>query len=204
MPGTTATQGLIYPVGTDRACDGALQLELLAQGIDGRLVVLDEIIDRGDEPRCVLVEFVTSSDVPHSGGNIEWNTVQVDTAGAFDAAISGSAITLPYEAPGQLWEIGCLVSMEWDESTIPAATEVKWSVELNIFTQLGVEVYDFDLGVTGAPTTNARISGGGQSHVVFHETTGNDVISVSFQPPAFASDTELVYAQLWAIQVSEA
>lgn len=202
MPGTTATQGLIYPVSTDRACDGALQLETLAKGIDARLIVLDGIVDRGAEPRCVLVEYV--GEALSGGGTIEWNTVQVDTAEAFDASISASTLTLPYEAPGQLWEIGCYVQMNWDNSTIPPATEVKWSVELQLFTQAGAEVYDFSLGDTGAPTTDTRIPGGGQSHVVFHETTGNDTISLSFLVPAFASETELEYAQLWAIQVSEA
>lgn len=202
MPGTTATQGLIYPVSTDRMCDGALQIETLAKGIDVRLGVLDSIVDRGAEPRCVLVEFV--GEAPSDGSAIEWNTVQVDTAGAFDASISGTTLTLPYEAPGQLWEIGCYVRMNWDNSTIPAATEVKWSVELHVVTQLGVEVYDFGLGATGGSTTNAMLEGAGQSHVVFHETTGNDTINVSFLSPAFASDITLEFAQLWAIQVSEA
>lgn len=202
MPGTTATQGLIYPVAGDRACDGALQLEVLAKGIESRLVVLDDLVDRGAEPRCVLVEFV--GETLNGGGTIEWNTVQVDTAGAFDASISSSTLTLPYEAPGQLWEIGCYVSMDWNNTTIPPATEVKWSVELNLFTAAGVEVYDFSLGDTGAPATNATLSGGGQSHVVFHETTGRDTISLSFLAPAFSTEVELVFAQLWAIQVSEA
>lgn len=202
MPGTTATQGLIYPLSTDRMCDGALQLEVLAKGIETRLEVLDDLVDRGAEPRCVLVEMV--GETPHSGGVIDWNTVQVDTAGAFDASISPAVLTLPYEAPGQLWEIGAYLKINWDETTIPGATEVKWSMELNLFTQAGVEVYDFGLGLTGAPTTNARLPGGGQSQVVFHETTGNDTVTLSFLAPAFASDVTLQYAQLWAIQVSEA
>lgn len=202
MPGTTATQGLIYPVAGDRLCDGALQLEVLARGVESRLDFLDSTVDNGDEPRCVLVESV--GDVSQAGGLVNWNTVQIDTANAFDASISPAVITLPYEAPGQLWEVGCFLRMTWDETTIPAATEVKWSVELNIFTQAGAKVYDFDLGVTGGATTNARLAGGGQSHVVFHETTGNDVISVSFLNPAFASTPKIKFAQLWAIQASEA
>lgn len=202
MPGTTATQGLIYPTSGDRACDGALQLEVLAQGIDARLTVLDGIVDNGAEPPCVLVEYV--GEALNGGGTINWNTVQVDTAGAFDASISPAVLTLPYTAPGQLWEIGCYVKMDWDNSTIPPATEVKWSIELELYTQAGVEVYDFGLGDTGAPTNNARLTGGGQSHVVFHETTGNDTIQLRFLTPSFSSETELVFAQLWAIQVSEA
>ena len=202
MPGTTATQGLIYPEDTDRACDGALQLETLAQGIDARLGVLESTVDRGAEPLCVLVESV--GDVYQDGGTITWNTVQVDTAGAFDASISGTTLTLPYTAPGALWEIGFHVEIDWDNDTMAAATEVKTSIEPQIYTEAGVEVYDFGLGDTGHSATAEMLSGFGQSQVVFHETTGRDTLSLSFLPPALASDVKIKYAALWAIQVSEA
>lgn len=202
MPGTTATQGLIYPVGGDRACDGALQIETLAQGIDVRLGVLDAIVDRGEEPPCVLVESV--GDVLMDGGTITWNTVQIDTAEAFDASISGTTLTLPYTAPGQLWEVGFHVEISWDNSTMTPATDFQWSVEPAIFTEAGVEVYDFGLGDSGAPTNSAILSGGGQSHVLFHETTGRDTLALSFLGPATATEITLKYASLWAILVSEA
>lgn len=203
MPGTTATQGLIYPVAGDRACDGALQLEVLAQGIDVRIGVLDDTVDRGAEPRCVVVEAIYEDGLSTSG-TITWNTVQVDTAEAFDASISSTTLTLPYEAPGQLWEIGCYVEMNWDTTDMSPGSDYKWSVELDLFTQAGVEVYDFSLGDTGGVATTLTLTGAGQSQVVFHETTGNDTISVGFLTPGSGASAELRYALLWAIQVSEA
>lgn len=202
MPGTTATQGLVYPTSGDPMCDGALQLEALAKGIDARVTALDAIVDAGAEPRCVVVESV--GDVLHGGGKIEWNTVLVDTAGAFDSSVSPDTLILPYEAPGQLWEIGGYVLLRWDSSTIPPATEVKWSVELGITTEAGAEVYDFGLGDTGGSATDSSATEGGQSHVVFHETTGRDKVTLRFLAPAFASEVTVRAAQLWAIQVSEA
>lgn len=202
MPGTTATQGLIYPVSTDRGCDGALQLEVLAKGIDTRLGVLESTIDRGAEQLCVLVESV--GEVIQDGGTITWNTVQIDTAGAFDASISGTTLTLPYVAPGALWEIGFYAEFDWNNSSFAAATEYKASIEPSLYTEAGAEVYDFGLGDTGFPTTNAMLTGFGQSQVIFHETTGRDTVSLGFSEPGPATEVTLTFAQLWAILVSEA
>lgn len=199
MPGTTATQGLIYPVSTDRACDGALQLEVLAKGIAARYVVLDGHIDDATTPQAVVVEWVsdTPSIEPLTSTGIAWNTVQVDDAEAYDAAINVSTLTLPYTAPGQLWEIGMHATGSWD--AVPDV-EVEFMVNLRITSPLGVVLYDF--GESGAPMRPSGFFKGGQSLVVLHETTGNDVVEASWS--TFNTGYTLDFAQLWAFQVGAA
>lgn len=199
MPGTTATQGLIYPVSTDRLCDGALQLEVLAKGINARYVVLDGLIDDATTPPAVVVEWVsdTPSAAPLTSTGIAWNTVQVDDAEAYDAAVNVSTLTLPYTAPGQLWEIGMHATGSWD--AVPDV-EVEFMVNLRITSSLGVVLYDF--GESGDPMRPAGFFVGGQSLVVLHETTGNDVVEASWS--TFNTGYVLDFAQLWAFQVGTA
>lgn len=200
MPGTTATQGLIYPVGTDRMCDGALQVEVLAKGINARYVVLDGLLDDAENPPSTLVEWVsdTGSAEPLAGGSgIAWNTVQVDDAEAYNAAVSSTTITLPYTAPGQLWEIGMFGQGSWD--AVPDV-EVEFMVNLRITGPTGTVLYDF--GESGAPMRPSGFFTGGQSLVVLHETTGNDVVQADWS--TFNTGYVLDFAQLWAIQVGTA
>lgn len=199
MPATTGTQGLIYPVSTDRACDGALQLEVLAKGINLRYAVLDSAIDDAETPPAVLVEWVsdTSSIEPLQSGGIEWNTVSVDDAEAYNAAISSTTITLPYVAPGQLWEIGMYALGNW---TAVPDVEVEFMVNLRITGPTGAVLYDF--GESGAPMRPAGFFSGGQSLVVLHETTGNDVVLADWS--TFNTGYKLQFAQLWAFQVGAA
>lgn len=200
MPGTTATQGLIYPVQTDRACDGAIQVEVLAKGINARYVVLAGAIDDAATPPAVLVEWVSeepSIEPLDNINGIEWNTVSVDDAEAYNAAISSSTLILPYTAPGQLWEIGMHATGEWD--AVPDV-EVEFMVNLRITSSTGTVLYDF--GESGAPMRPAGFFSGGQSLVVMHETTGNDVVSADWS--TFNTGYKLEFAQLWAFQVGAA
>lgn len=200
MPGTTATQGLIYPTSTDRACDGALQLEVLAKGINARYVVLDGAIDDAATPPSVLVEWVSDTPSIEPLGNvngIEWNTVSVDDADAYNAAISSATLILPYTAPGQLWEIGMHAQGQW--SAVPDV-EVEFMVNLRITSSTGTVLYDF--GESGGPMRPAGFFFGGQSLVVMHETTGNDVVAADWS--TFNTGYKLDFAQLWAFQVGAA
>lgn len=197
MPGTTATQGLIYPVDTDRMCDGALQFELLMKGMDARFVVLDSLTDLAEKPPALLVEWNgEDSAEPLEAGNITWNTVQVDDAGAYDAALSANTVTLPYVAPGQLWEIGMYARGRWADT---AVTEEEWRWQLRITSPGGTALYD----LTSTLTNNSLwgVAGGG-SHTVLHETTGNDVIAVDWS--TFQDGPQLEFAQLWAFRIGEA
>jgi hypothetical protein len=200
MPGTTATQGLVYPVDGDRMCDGALQFELLAKGMAARYAILESTIDLAETPPALLVEWYVGSAAeasaePLAGGNIAWNTVAVDDAGAYDAAVSDNTITLPYVAPGQLWEIGMHAYGFWEQG----ASEEEWWWQLRITSQLGVESYNLQSQLTG---TSLWGGNGGGSNVVLHETTGNDIVAVDWG--TFADGTELRYAQLWAFRIGEA
>lgn len=200
MPGTTATQGLIYPTSGDRACDGALQLEVLAKGMNARYAVLAGAIDDAATPPAVLVEWVsdTASIEPLDNINgIEWNTVSVDDAEAYNAAISASTLILPYTAPGQLWEIGMYALGNW---TAVPDVEVEFMVNLRITGPTGTVLYDF--GESGAPMRPAGFFSGGQSLVVLHETTGNDVVAADWS--TFNTGYKLEFAQLWAFQVGAA
>ncbi len=199
MPGTTATQGLIYPVQTDRACDGALQLEVLAKGINLRYAVLDAAIDDAATPPAVLVEWVSedSSQEPLLSGGIEWNTVSVDDAEAYNGAVSATTITLPYVAPGQLWEIGMYALGNW---TAVPDVEVEFMVNLRITGPTGTVLYDY--GESGAPMRPSGFFSGGQSLVTLHETTGNDVVYADWS--TFNTGYKLSFAQLWAFQVGAA
>lgn len=199
MPGTTATQGLIYPVDGDRACDGALQFEVLAKGMAARYAVLDAAIDLAEAPPALLVEWYSPdrSFQPLETGRIAWNTVGVDDAGAYDAALSVDTVTLPYVAPGQLWEIGMHAEGRWESFS---DTEVEWQWELRITSQASIALYSVESTLTANTTVNS-VSGGG-SQVIFHETTGNDIISVDWS--TFNNDPTLVYAQLWAFRIGEA
>jgi hypothetical protein len=197
MPGTTATQGLVYPVGTDRMCDGALQLEVLAKGMNARYLVLDAAIDDASTPPSVLVEWVSDTPSAEPLGNIngiEWNTVSIDDAEAYNAAISAATLTLPYTAPGQLWEIGMFAQGSWE--TVPDV-EVEFMVNLRITGPTGTVLYDF--GESGAPMRPSGFLTGGQSLVVLHETTGADVVSAEWS--TFNTGYTLEFAQLWAFQV---
>jgi hypothetical protein len=200
VPGTTATQGLIYPTSTDRACDGALQLEVLAKGINARYVVLDGAIDDAATPPAVLVEWVSedaSAEPLGSINGIMWNTVSVDDAEAYNAAVNAATLTLPYTAPGQLWEIGMFAIGEWD--AVPDV-EVEFMVNLRITGPTGTVLYDF--GESGAPMRPSGFFSGGQSLVVLHETSGNDVVSADWT--TFNTGYKLEFAQLWAFQVGAA
>jgi hypothetical protein len=191
---------LIYPVSTDRACDGALQVEVLAKGINARYLVLDGAIDDAETPPSVLVEWVSDTDSAEplsEGVGIIWNTVQIDDAEAYDAAVSATTITLPYTAPGQLWEIGMFAQGNWD--AVPDV-EVEFMVNLRITSQTGTVFYDF--GESGAPMRPAGFFTGGQSLVVLHETSGNDIVSADWS--TFNTGYTLSFAQLWAIQVGAA
>jgi hypothetical protein len=191
---------LIYPVQTDRACDGALQVEVLAKGINARYAVLDAAIDDAATPPAVLVEWVSDADSAEplaEAFGIIWNTVSVDDADAYDAAVSSTTITLPYTAPGQLWEVGMFAQGNWD--SVPDV-EVEFMVNLVIVGPTGTVLYDY--GESGAPMRPAGFLTGGQSLVVLHETTGNDVIRADWT--TFNTGYTLKFAQLWAFQVGTA
>jgi hypothetical protein len=207
MSGTTATQGLIYPTGTDRMCDGASQLEVLAKGIDARFTVLDALVDTGEEPQMVLVEFTTAEwsgdevpveDYSTSAIGIAWNRVSIDTANAFDVGNSSVSIKLPYTAPGQLWEIGCFVEGEWDS---PPAVEAQYIISLGIFDANGVEIHYAEEQKPNRPTGSNR---GGGSIVTHYETAGADIITAMWTGFTNNLPHKLVYGSLWAIRVSEA
>jgi hypothetical protein len=207
MPGTTATQGLIYPVGTDRACDGASQLEVLAKGINGRFTVLDGLADTGEETQMALVEWVsaewTNDDVPSeepisvSPIGIVWNRVTIDTADAYDQGISSIALNLPYTAPGQLWEIGCFVEGEWET---PPAVEAEYIISLSVYDSAGNIIFYTEENKPNRPTGGNQ---GGGSIVALYETSGNDSVRAMWS--GFINNTphRLVFGQLWAIRVSE-
>lgn len=206
MPGTTATQGLIYPVGTDRACDGAGQLEVLAKGINGRLSVLDALVDTGEAPPMVLVEFVgpvggTLTEDTNSNSGTIWNTVRVDDAEAYDSGVSAVSIRLPYTAPGQLWEVGMYGEGRWEQSGVTGI--VSWSADLVIRDSGGVQVH-WSVEERGVDASDGKGSG---SIVTLYETAGADLITARWTNFDFAglgiTERRLEYAQLWAIKVSE-
>lgn len=207
MSGTTATQGLIYPTGTDRMCDGASQLEVLAKGINARFTVLDALVDTGEEPQMALVEFVSAEwfsdeepveEFSTSPIGIAWNRVSVDTANAYDAGTSTVSLRLPYTAPGQLWEVGCFVEGQWAS---PPAVEAEYIISLGIFDSAGVEIHYAEENKPNRPTGNNR---GGGSIVTHYETAGADIITAMWT--GFTNNTphQLIYGSLWAIRVSEA
>jgi hypothetical protein len=204
MPGTTATQGLIYPVGTDLACDGAEQLEVLARGINGRFDVLDALVDDGENPPMALVEWRGDtegllSDVKVNGGTI-WNTVQVDTADAFDAGVSPIALRLPYIAPGQLWEIGMYAKGEWSS---PGGSDiVSYTHSLIVRDEPG-NVVHWAEEVRYVPSVRGA---GGGSIIGMVETGGRYSVAAgwSFTGLDGSTDSRISFAQLWAIKVSEA
>lgn len=200
MPGTTATQGLVYPVGTDRACDGALQIQVLAQGMAARYVVLDSLLDLAERPPAVLVEWwdnnADSAD-PMTNNGVIWNTVSIDDANAYDAGISPTSITLPYVAPGQLWEIGMFARGSWE--SLPDV-EVEYMPNLRVTSQTGTVMYDFD--PAGLPARASWSNEGGNSLTVLHETTGNDVVVADWD--TFNNGGKLEFAQLWAFRIGEA
>jgi len=204
MPGTTATQGLIYPVGTDRACDGASQLEVLAKGISGRISVLDALVEDGENPPMALVEWRSDTeglltDVRVNSGII-WNTVQVDDAEAFDAGLSPIALRLPYVAPGELWEIGMYARVEW---TSPGGTTVvSYNHQLIVRDEPGNTIHWAE-EVRYVPSQRG---GGGGSIVGMVETGGRYTVAanVSFTGFDGSTDARITMAQLWAIKVAEA
>jgi hypothetical protein len=202
VPATTATQGLIYPIGTDRACDGASQLEVLAKGINGRFVVLDGLLDQGEEPQMVLVEWV-EEDPSADPLNITpigtgWNVVDIDTANAFDQGVSQVSIKLPYTAPGQLWEVGCYLQGDW---SIPPGVglESEYIIFLGIYDSAGTLIMETE---ENKPNRSTGANRGGGSIVMLWETTGNDTVTCSWAT-FNAGDHRLVYGQMWAIRVSE-
>ena len=199
MSGTTATQGFIYPTGTDRMCDGASQLEVLAKGINARYAVIDGLLDQGEMPQAVLVEWV--SDTPTidalTSTAIIWNIVDLDDADAFDAGISGVALTLPYLAPGQLWEIGMAVEGEWD--SISGGVESEEFLMLQIRNTAGTLLVNLDEERPHRPS-HPLIGGG--SMVTMHETTGPDVVTAGWS--TFNNGPRLRFGQLWAVRVGEA
>lgn len=200
MPGTTATQGLIYPVQTDRACDGALQVEVLAKGINARYVVLDGSLDVAEAPIMTMVEWVSEDESadPLQNLGVVWNTVQVDDAETYDAAVAATYITLPYTAPGDLWEIGVYMEAQWD--SVSGGVESTVTLFGEITSDTGASLWTFEEnGVASRPVHDNRA---GVSIVLMHETTSRDV--VRFEISTLNPGRKLVYAQMWAIRVSEA
>lgn len=209
MPGTTATQGLIYPVGTDRMCEGASQLEILAKGVNGRFTVLDALVDTGEAPQMVLVEFVADqTDYFHTtallddnlvSGGIVWNTVSIDSADAFDAGVSSISIKLPYTAPGQLWEVGMYALGRWTQAGTAAL--IRASAGLIIRDSLGALVHFGD----ETRLVDSADEEFGASSVTLYETSGQDTFAVAWNVilDANSTDEALQFAQLWAIRVSE-
>lgn len=199
MSGTTATQGLIYPTSTDRMCDGATQLEVLAKGINARYAVLDGLVSQGELPEAVLVEWV--SDTPTldalTSTAIIWNTVQVDDADAFDAGISGVALTLPYTAPGQLWEIGMAVEGDW--TAVSGGVEAIWALLMDIRNSAGVSLLSIE---EERPARPVQTNVGSGSIVTFHKTTGPDVVTASWT--TVNDGPRLRFGQLWAFRIGEA
>lgn len=208
MSGTTATQGLIYPTGTDRMCDGASQLEVLAKGINGRVTVLDALVDQGEEPQMVLVEWVGGefvNDVVPSADPISvssfgaaWNRVAIDTADAFDQGVSGVSIRLPYTAPGQLWEIGCYLEGQW---AAPPAVEAQYMIALYISDSSGNQIHYAEEAKPNRPSGPNK---GGGSIITHYETAGADIISAWWSGFTNTMPHLLYFGQLWAIRVSEA
>lgn len=200
MPGTTATQGLIYPVAGDRACDGALQLEVLAKGINARYVVLDDLTDVAENPLMVMVEWVSEEESaePFENFGIVWNTVQVDDAEAYDAAVASAYITLPYTAPGDLWEIGMYAEAEW--SSVSGGVESGTGLFAEITSDTGTTLWSVD--ANGAASRPINSNSAGVSLVYLHETTSRDTVRFTYSTAN--ADQMLVYAQMWAIRVSEA
>lgn len=200
MSGTTATQGLIYPTQTDRACEGALQIEVLMKGINGRYIALDESVDVAEAPSMVMLEWVSEdeSDEPLQDFGILWNTVQVDDAEAYDAAVRPTMIELPYSAPGDLWEIGMYAEGIWD--SISGGVEANFTIFAEVNSATGVQLTSFENN--GPAMRPIHFNNAGVSLVLLHETTSRDL--VRFTISGFLDGLKLVYAQLWAIRVSEA
>jgi hypothetical protein len=199
VPGTTATQGLIYPVDGDRACDGALQIEVLAKGINARYVILDASVGVAENPLMCFVEWTAEDESaePLQNLGIVWNTVQVDDAEAYDAAIAATYITLPYTAPGDLWEIGAYVEGQWD--AVSGGVEQVVGIFGEITSATGVPLWQFENN--GPSVRPIHTNSAGVSLVLMHETTSRDTVRVTFS--TFNDGPKLEFAQLWAIRVSE-
>lgn len=101
MPTCTPIYGLPYPVGSDRPCDQSETWCDFAAGVDARLDILDDVVDRTvDTIPMAQVRLTTAHTQPSNPGGgtpsfVPFDTVDVDTANMVDLASDPYIITLP-------------------------------------------------------------------------------------------------------------
>lgn len=113
MPGTTSTQGLIYPVKTDRLRELPAQQQRLAFQLENRWQSHEFDLDRVRVRPAAAVAATVQQTVTTFGGSpdadvILWDTVLFDTAGFVDLSLDTRGINTSGVAG--YFSIGCWVS----------------------------------------------------------------------------------------------
>lgn len=125
MPGTTSTQGLIYPVKTDRLRELPAQQQSLAFQLENRWNSHQYDLDRASQRPGAAVAATVAQTVTTFGGApdaevIRWDTVLFDTAGFVDLALDNRGIDTSGVAG--YFTVGCWVSHGQIGGTNPVIT----------------------------------------------------------------------------------
>lgn len=125
MPGTTSTQGLIYPTKTDRLRELPAQQKSLALQLENRWNSHQHDLDRALTRPAVAVAATVAQTLQTFGGDpdaevIRWDTVLFDTAGFADLSNDTRGIDTS-GVPGY-YSVGCWVSHGQIGGTSPVIT----------------------------------------------------------------------------------